>query len=914
MKKSLTNQNTRSDYTRVTRRRFLKVTGITTISIPFAGFANFIAQRVSIILDPADPIAMSGPVQWAAKELETALTSKGVTVNRFEKLAQAAKGDLCIAISGSNSSMGKEFLKDFKTKIPAVPEALGLVPLKSAGKSVLLATGHDNRGLVYALLELADRVNNATQPLASLTVQKAIVEQPANVVRSLNRLFVSDIEDKPWYNDREMWPKYLTMLATQRFNRFNLSMGIGYDFLRNVTDGYFLFAYPFLLSVPGHNVYVPELPDAERDRNLEMLKFISKETVARGIEFRLGIWMHGYEWLNSPNPNYTIKGLTAATHGSYCRDAVRLLLQSCPDVSGITFRIHGESGVEEGSYDFWKMVFEGVATCGRKVEMDLHTKGIDQPMLDTALASGVPVALSPKYWAEHLGLPYHQADIRALEIPRPNRQTSGLMNLSDGSRSFMRYGYGDLLKEDRPYTMLHRIWPGTQRLLLSGDPLMSAEMSKAFAFCGSVGAELMEPLSFKGRRGSGIAGDRCAYADASLKPRWDWEKYVYSLRLFGRMLYNPDTEAEVWRRHTRMEYGSAADATEQALANATRILPLILTAHGTSAGNNTYWPEMYVNHPISNTTIRHPYSDSPSPRVFGNVSPMDPQLFIGINDFTRELLKGERSGKYSPIEAAQWLEDYANTAAKYLAQAVAKTSDKQRPEFRRMAIDVSMQIELGRFFATKFRSGVLYGIFEQSGDRNALEESLKAYRHARDIWSAMANSVKDVYKPDVTVGENTQLRGHWLDRLPAMDLDILDIAKKLDAEKAKGNAIPQPERVQLAIREALGHPQRGSAACRHIQQEKFQAGQSLNVQFSFDKMPKSARLYYRHVNQAERFESVEMQASGKSYRAAIPDAYTNSPYPLQYYVELRESPEKAWLYPGFEADLMNQPYFVVRKG
>jgi hypothetical protein len=94
--------------------------------------------------------------------------------------------------------------------------------------------------------------------------------------------------DKPWYNDREMWPAYLSVLAAQRFNRFNLTLGIGYDFLRNVTDGYFLFGYPFLLSVPGYNVRVPQLPDAERDRNLEMLRFISEQTVARGLEFQLG--------------------------------------------------------------------------------------------------------------------------------------------------------------------------------------------------------------------------------------------------------------------------------------------------------------------------------------------------------------------------------------------------------------------------------------------------------------------------------------------------------------------------------------------------------------------------------------------------------------------------------------------------
>ena len=71
-------------------------------------------------------------------------------------------------------------------------------------------------------------------------------------VRGMMRLFVSDVEDKPWFNDREMWPAYFSMLAEQRFNRFQLAFGIGYDFLREVTDAYFVFAYPFLLDVPGY--------------------------------------------------------------------------------------------------------------------------------------------------------------------------------------------------------------------------------------------------------------------------------------------------------------------------------------------------------------------------------------------------------------------------------------------------------------------------------------------------------------------------------------------------------------------------------------------------------------------------------------------------------------------------------------
>lgn len=906
--------NTQEDEATVSRRHFLKLAGITTLSIDIAGFDLPKAQGVSLVVDPADALANAAPVKWAAAELEKMLTNRRIAVQRCAKLAQATAGNLCILLAGSGSSSAQPLLRTAGVTVAAVPEALALVSGQSAGKPVLLASGQDERGLMYAVLELVDRVQYEAQPLASLASQKPLTEQPANAIRSLTRLFVSDVEDKGWYNDRAMWPEYLTLLATQRFNRFNLSLGIGYDFLRNVTDAYFLFAYPFLLAVPGYNVRASGLSDSERDNNLAMLKFISEQTVARGMQFQLGLWMHGYQWLDSPNPNYTITGITPENHGPYCRDAVRALLQACPAISGVTFRIHGESGVNEGSYKFWQSVFEGVATCGRKVEIDMHSKGMDQTMIDSAVNTGLPIVISPKYWAEHLGMPYHQTDIRALEIPDPKKRTSTLMNLSEGSRSFMRYGYGDLLKENRPYRVLHRIWPGTQRLLLWGDPLTQAAYARAFSFSGSAGAELMEPLSFKGRRGTGIAGGRCAYADATLAPRWDWEKYRHTLRLFGRLLYNPDAEPATWNRYLKAQFGAGGTSVEQALANATRILPTVMTAHATSAGNNTYWPELYTNQPIVDPTINgnisHLY-DTPSPKVFGNVSPLDPQLFLSINDYVNELLKGERSGKYTPIETAQWLEDYAAEANKQLKQAERNATNKQTPEFRRMAVDVAMQIGLGRFFASKFRAGVLYAIYEQTGDRAALEQSLNTYRNARTFWADLANRAKNVYKPDITVGERTFLRGHWLDRLPAMDEDVAAMAKKL--EQAKPGDESGGSRAQQAIQQALSRPQRRLVAGRHTQPSSFRAGQPVAIDVAFDRTPKSVRLYYRHVDQAERYERIDMQAQGGRYRAIIPADYTNSPYPLQYYFEVTESPDVALLYPGFNTERTNQPYFLVRQ-
>jgi len=888
------------------RRQFLQaVAGAAAGVTAGVSLAADGARGVAIIVDPADEVASSAPARWAVSELERALTERRVSARIYANAGQVPPEHLRITAAGMASSAAVKALDAAGVRAEAVPEAIAMF---QQGDGVW-ACGHDARGLTYALLELADRVRHAADPLAALAVPEPVVERPANTVRSLTRLFTSDIEDKPWYNDRDMWPAYLSMLATQRFNRFNLALGIGYDFLRNVTDGYFLFAYPFLLSVPGYDVRVPQLPDAERDRNLEMLRFISEQTTMRGMEFHLGIWMHGYRWLQSPNPNYTIEGLTPETHGPYCRDAVRALLQAVPKISGITFRVHGESGVPEGDYRFWKTVFDGVATCGRRVEIDMHAKGMNQDMIDVALGTGQPVKISPKYWAEHLGMPYHQADIREQERPRPGASATGLMALSAGSRSFLRYGYGDLLREDRKWGVLHRIWPGTQRLLIWGDPVTAAAYSRAFSFCGSDGVEIMEPLSFKGRRGSGIAGGRCAYADRSLNPRWDWQKYAYSVRVWGRLLYNPQTDPNVWRRAMRQEFGPAGEDFEKALACSSRILPIVTTAHAPSAGNNTYWPEIYLNHSLIDAAHPGPYTDSPRPHVFGAVSPLDPQLFYRMVDFADDLLKGERSGKYTPIEAAQWIEDYAGAASASLARGESRATGKDRPEYRRLTVDIAVAAELGRFFGAKFRAGVLYHLFDRTGDRAALEQTLKAYRAARETWAGIVARTKDVYVADITVGELRHLRGHWSDRLADIDADIAVLAAKLESAKPAQTEGP----IARAIAQALGRPQRPAVIGRHTPPATFQPGRALAVEFSAEKDYASVRLLYRHVNHAERWQSELMQSIGRLWRTTIGSEYTQSPYPLQYYFELKDGPECAALYPGLGEQLAGQPYYVARQ-
>ncbi len=912
-----------------TRRQFLKKTGIATAAVAGSGLFQFPLYAhennpgLSVVLDESDPVVPKPPVPWAVQYLQDTLAARGVTMQLRGKIEEVPPSQECIFVGGPTSNSARSVLGAAGISLSDAPESLAIARGKLGQRKVLVGTGSDARGLVYAVLELADRLRFADSPLAGLKAAKPVSERPANVTRSVMRAFVSDVQDKPWFNDRAYWQSYLTMLATHRFNRFNLALGLGYDFTTGITDCYFHFAYPFLVSVPGYNVRAVPLPDDERDRNLEMLRFISEETERRGLHFQLGLWTHAYKWTDSPHANYLIEGLTPETQASYCRDALRTLLQACPAIRGVTIRTHGESGVPEGEYGLWRKIFDGAAQCGRPVEIDLHAKGVNQQMINAALDTGLPVTVSPKFWAEHMGLPYMQGAIRALEMPPKDAPRTGFFALSTGARSFMRYGYGDLLTENRRYRVLHRIWPGTQRMLLWGDPKMAADYGRVSSFCGSDGVELFEPLAFKGRKGSGLPGGRNAYADASLRPAFDFEKFSYTYRVWGRNLYNPDGDPDGWRRELRQQFGRGADKVEAALASASRILPLVTVAHCPSAANNNYWPEMYTNIAIVAEPNPQPYSDTPGPRRLGTVSPLDPEFFLGIDEFADELIAGKPSGKYSPAWVAERLEEAAELASARLREAKSKVRDSSGAEFRRLAIDIPIQAGLGRFFAARFRAGVCYALHQRSGHRPALAAAIQLNRIARTAWAEFAQPAKTPYLSDITYGPEFFQRGQWLDRLPTIDQDTTDLEKLLKQSSTSDTAVQKadPKVIEQAMQAVFNKSQdndRASLAGLHTPPPSFQRGKPFPVVARVPKVSDLAtiaglRLRYRHVNQAETWQSAEMERTGRDYRAAIAAEYTDSPFPLQYYFQIRTRSGDAWLHPGLEHCWHGQPYFFIRQ-
>ncbi|HEY3129487.1 MAG TPA: hypothetical protein VGL91_08515, partial [Acidobacteriota bacterium] len=266
----------------------------------------------------------------------------------------------------------------------------------------------------------------------------------------------------------------------------------------------------------------------------------------------------------------------------------------------------------------------------------------------------------------------------------------------------------------------------------------------------------------------------------------------------------------------------------------------------------------------------------------------------------------------------------AEAAENHLKQAESKAS-RPDAEFRRWAVDIRAQAALGRFFAEKFRAAVEFAFFEGSRDRRALDRAVQHYRAARAAWQHLSVFTQDAYTKDLAFGRERRLRGHWSDRLAAIDEDLADMEKLLresvnpaESGTAEGSISratdPQAgDSVGAYGRAPLRSNVRNLQKVRHTPAQSFQRGAALSIELNAGELDLiGVRLNYRHANQAEAYRVADMTRKGATYHHAIPAEYTDSPYPLIYFFQLRDRNGHAWLHPGFNSTLSNQPYYAIR--
>jgi hypothetical protein len=622
----------------------------------------------------------AGPVEFGKAEVERAIAARGLKASRFR----------------------------FRTEITSD----GLESYRILGTRI---TGGDLRGLMYGLLDAAEQIRNTGRVVASKG-------SPATPIRGIRTFIHNKDLEEDWYYSKDYWREFFAMLARNRFNRFNLVFAHQTDYLAP--------PYPYWLSLDDFpNVHVPSLSAAQRDRNLEMLRFISQTAADHAIDFTLGIWEHNVQRGMKP----TVVGLTRENIGPYSYAALKKLLAACPAIRSIQMRTNSESGIPaDQQVEFYRdWVYRAIREAGRLVTLDLRGWVMSRGMLEAATSAGMPVRLSSKYWAEDLGRPYQPAE------------------------TYPNYSYINFLKKPRPYNFYWEIWAlGSNRLLLWGNPGFVRRAVPTLTLSGSLGFEIDAPLAQKGfGNRPGKWGIFTPANKSRMFWKWEFERYWFFYMLWGRLSYDPKTSEKVWMAELQRRFGKAAPDVLEAYENASGVLSEIVAAH--LADPNMYlWPEINPGGLIDD------YKD---------VLPSDWRYIASISEAVKDRIRGIASAKQTPKDTAALLDKLAEATEQAVKRAAAKLGPTHR-EWSSSEPDFRVLAALARYHARKLVAADQLTYFYETSDPAGLHAAKRELTQALRIWEGLVQLTDGLYPEQMAFGPADI--GHWKDKLPYVRYDL----------------------------------------------------------------------------------------------------------------------------------------------
>ncbi len=650
-----------------------------------------LAALFALVFAPA-VTAEAPPVEFGLNELRAALRERGIKIRIRTEITSAA------------------------------PESYRI--------SSYRVSGGDLRGLMYGLVAAADQIRRRGR----LYPESG---KPAVKLRGIRRFLHNRDLEQDWFYSRDYWTAYIQMLARNRFNRLNLVFAHQTNYLAP--------PYPYWVEVEDFpEVRVPGLSSQERKRNLEMLCFIARTAAEHAIDFTLGIWQHD---IQHGRQQPTLQGLTEENLGPYTYQALKKVLAACPAIRSVQVRTNWESGIPpERQVSFFRdYVYKALREAGRLVTLDLRGWLMSDGMLEAAISSGVPLRLSSKYWAEHLGRPYQPAETY------PNYSYIG----------FLRRWPGLPGGRPRPYDFFWEIWAlGSHRLLLWGDPDYVRRAARTLTLSDSIGFEIDEPLAQKGFGNQ--PGKWGIFAPGNERRRfwrWEFERYWMFYRLWGRITYDPKVPDRVWMDELKRRFGDAAGEVAEAYRQASRVLNELVAVHLPDP-NMYLWPE------INPGGLLDYYAAAPAGSR---------RFVASIRQAVQFRLGGFASARQTPEETARKFTEMAEG----IEAALAAVSEKLEPGHREWAgtePDFRVLAYLARFHAHRQIAALHLVRFYRTGAREAIERARKEAEAALAVWRKLAAFTDGLYPPHMVFGPEDA--GHWKDKLPYLEHDLVTLRER----------------------------------------------------------------------------------------------------------------------------------------
>ncbi|MFB3778425.1 MAG: hypothetical protein ACE141_12480 [Bryobacteraceae bacterium] len=840
-------------------------------------------RRVAVITD----ITLDAAGRYGIRKFTEALRSKGIAVSEGD--GQLESSDFVVLAGlGLGQGPAAEALRAAKAPVPGDAEALTV--RKSAsyrGMPAIVLAGADGTGLMYAALDVADRVAWTPGGGDPFRFVRDASEAPYLKERGVVIFTMNQAYFESRLHDEQFWVRYLDMFAANRINRLVLTFG--YE-----DGGYMTPIYPYFFDVEGFpEVRVVGLTAEQQARNFAALKRVFRLASERGILIKPGLWEHIYRgkaqgqdganpWASDgtkPVPGL-VWGLDTNNLVPYTVAALKKFYETFPEIETTQFRMHNESGLRPAEIEpFWHEVFGFFSKNKRNVRLELRAKGLPKSVIKDAQSQGITVQLDTKIWMEQMGLPYHPTHI--------NKQ-----NQMDA-----RHSYADLLEYPQTYRMNWTLWNGgTQRILLWADPEYARRMTTSARLYDGQGLAVTEMLATK------MLGEpHDAKPRDCLNPRYryydyEFERYWAFYRVWGRLMYNPQAASDVWEQEYLRRFGAgAAPHVMKAVQLASRVLPRVVAASVPYRmfPTTTGWPEMMHLGSL--------------PEFAGQEEGSDIQQFMNLREAATSILEGTDTAMRRPEETSRW---FAETSEAILAEVAAAEralgGKESSNEFKSTVTDVKMLAAMARYHSWRQLAGVNYNLYKQAGDLGAFDEAIAGERKAIQAWRELVQAAGDFYSENMWFGPSgRRFPHHWKEELKALEVEF----EKLLAERQTATAPAGARTARIPSRDPS--PRLPTVAIAPPSAVAV-PGQDYVVRVNV-KAPegvKWVRLRYRHVNQKEDYQTAEMTLDSRSgmYAASIPASFIDPQWDLMYFIEIVDRRGNGRIYPDLE---IQTPYIVV---
>lgn len=836
----------------------------------------------------------TAPVEFGKARLAEALCARGAELVSARFWPETFGGDLYLVCGETSSRLMEMLLSENGLTPRNDPEGVIFRRCRTEKGTVLAVAGTDERGLMYALLELADRVRCGGA--VALEKVEDLEEYPDNRVRGVDR-FVMSSRDESWLYSADFWNGFLARIAANRFNRFTLILGFDTAYMTPL--------YPSFTEVPGYpGVTVRDLTPEGREKNLAALREIARLCTAYGIEFFLATWQQ-LPWTDTQD--FLVKGLPEdpVEFADYCAAGMRTILEACPGIRGVQLRVNLEAGVhvdpDADSEDqtntaeaFWNTMVDAIASVGRPIKLDIRAKGLTEGVLDHALKAGLDVCVPTKYWCEHVALPYH--------IPQMRTEEMAHLNNANSSR---RYSYDNLLKKPHWYDVIYRLWNyGSTNLFLWGSPEYARRFAQSCALMGGAGFTINTPLSLKGGQQFIPGPDWPIHINPELIDyTWEDERYWAYYLSFGRYGYDTKAGDDLWAREFNLRFGALSETAQRAYRAASTILPLVTTAHFPAHPSLHYWPELYAGAALFEEHNREPFFKGID---YGKALPSDETFFESVEQF----IDDPDAEKYSPLLVRDWLKALADRVRETLA-ALDAVPDKT-PEQKAMLVDFAMTADIAEFHAWKIKAAYHLALFRKNGEKAELPSALSAMRSAAAFWTHLSGLGNENYAHNLEfdAGESTNRNGNWQEFL---EKEVLPDAAELERLLTENGLSPA---------DAVPAPYRSMAGA--FEETRFSddvpkrapAGRDLEIRLRWEGAePARMNLSFRHTNQREGYyRKIPMKKAAGVFSAVIPADYLTPEWDLIVFFSGKTAEGETILHPGVTLDDFRTPYYVVTIG